>query len=454
MLNNIIFRTMKRFFITTALTLLWGGVMMAQSPTPQRDTIVGREVTYHYIPQWVDFHDTVFPDYINPAASFIVSYNYPGAFAADERYEYAELHVTDTPLNIIGLAVCAGFYPYEWQFNPVSDTDWTHARDFLGLYEHVGDSMRLLACEEFNLVDTARWMECGYDGIVPGRIATLPVYERYFEKPVTVRDSFYVSCTIRTIGLVNQTGLRDNYTIYYANYVWDGTYEYGCGIRVAERGAEDSQYPDWLFYKLMQDGYSGSPLFLFAIFDTTGMGLTPHCDSVQGLHQASAWDNNTLLLWDSVPGQVSWQLAVGLANEDPEGYRTHTVFTPSKALYNLEYNTTYAVRVRGKCEGRENFSAWSDTIQFTLSDRQGIGSAVDRYTYLYPNPASDRVAVFSSFGLSRVELYDLNGRMMYGQDCKGHSAMIDVSGWPDGTYIAIVRTQAGATSQKVTIRKN
>ena len=79
---------------------------------------------------------------------------------------------------------------------------------------------------------------------------------------------------------------------------------------------------------------------------------------------------------------------------------------------------------------------------------------MDRYTYLYPNPASDRVAVFSSFGLSRVELYDLNGRMMYGQDCKGHSAMIDVSGWPDGTYIAIVRTQAGATSQKVTIRKN
>ena len=29
---------------------------------------------------------------------------------------------------------------------------------------------------------------------------------------------------------------------------------------------------------------------------------------------------------------------------------------------------------------------------------------------------------------------------MLAQDCQGHSATIDASSWPEGTYIAIVRT--------------
>ncbi|MBR3725818.1 MAG: T9SS type A sorting domain-containing protein, partial [Bacteroidales bacterium] len=55
--------------------------------------------------------------------------------------------------------------------------------------------------------------------------------------------------------------------------------------------------------------------------------------------------------------------------------------------------------------------------------------------------------------LLRLEVYDLNGRRMLAQDCQGHSATIDASSWPEGTYIAIVRTPAGATSQKLTIKR-
>ena len=223
-------------------------------------------------------------------------------------------------------------------------------------------------------------------------------------------------------------------------------------VRVAGRGAENSRIPDWIFGNVTEE-WGMYPIFMFPIFDTMGMWAGQHCDSVSGLHQGSVWDNNTMLLWDSIPGQLAWQLAVGHADEDSDSYRVYDLTYPGKALYNLEYNVTYAARVRAQCDGMNNFSPWCDTIQFTLTDREGIASAVDRHTHLFPNPASDRFSVFSSFALLRVEVYDLNGRKMLAQDCQGHSAAIDASNWPEGTYIAVVRTPAGSTSQKITVKR-
>ncbi len=449
---------MKRTVIAVLLVVL-GGQMVAQAPAPQRDTIVGREVTYHYISQWVDPYDSVIPDnFLHdgcfPQVSGAHLHGDPCFVAQLDRLEYAELHVIDSTLDIIGIAVCPFIDTLEpiRAGNRIADPDWRHVREYVRLYEHVGDTMRQLASETFDLVDTTRWMEYGTKVVNGDYLETnyLPVVERYFEKPVTVRDSFYLSCTFRTFTDTNQLGQRYNLTMYYL--LIGGNYYRMSGIRVAERGSENSRIPDWVFFDLIEGG-GVAPIFLFAIFDTTGMSLGPRCDSVYHLNQGSVWGNNTMLLWDSTAGQVAWQLAVGRADADPEGYRVYDVETPSKALYNLEYNTTYAARVRARCNGRNNYGAWSDTIQFTLSDPQGIGAAVDCYTHLFPNPASDRIAVFSSFALVQVEVYDLNGRRMWVQDCEGHSSTIDVGGWQEGTYIAVVRTIAGTTSQKVTVAR-
>ena len=190
---------------------------------------------------------------------------------------------------------------------------------------------------------------------------------------------------------------------------------------------------------------------MFPIFDTTGIWAGQHCDSVSGLHQGSVWDNNTMLLWDSIPGQLAWQLAVGHADEDSDSYRVYDLTYPGKALYNLEYNVTYAARVRAQCDGMNNFSPWCDTIQFTLTNREGSATAVDRYTHLLPPPARDRVTVISSFPLLHVDVYSLDGRRMLSQDCNGVSATLDIVGWAAGSYIVLVRTPAGPTAQKLTV---
>lgn len=220
-------------------------------------------------------------------------------------------------------------------------------------------------------------------------------------------------------------------------------------MHIAVRSVENTVWPDWIFQRVLQ----GVPAAIFAIFDTTGMGLTPQCDTVTNLHQGSVWDYNTILLWDSTDGQVGWQLAVGRADQDTDSYRIYNLTSPSKALYNLNLNTVYAARIRAKCKGSRNYSRWSDTIHFSISEPQRIATLADRHTHLLPNPAADKVTVVSSFSLQHVEVYDLSGRKMLNRDCQGISTVLDIADWPAGNYIVLVRTPAGATTQKLTVSR-
>jgi hypothetical protein len=36
---------------------------------------------------------------------------------------------------------------------------------------------------------------------------------------------------------------------------------------------------------------------------------------------------------------------------------------------------------------------------------------------------------------ARVEVYDMNGRMVYRQEITGNVTSIDAEGWPSGTYV-------------------
>ena len=460
---------MKKILLT--LLLIAAGAELAaqtgRNPNPLRDTIIGRDPTYHYCPFWYDMHD----DSVSPGAyeAFWGPYDYcyPGKGMTDywsilPKMEYAELHITDTPLTIIGLAALPNIQieHYRTWTGAFWDTVWQHATNELRLYNHIGDSMYILASETIDLVDTDRWMEYGYTHLYDdnGREyyeeTYFPVVERYFEKPITVQDSFYVGVLYHTAADVNQLGLINYYPITYHHGAWPNiifqnlgrTYE---GRPIAIRSFENTILPDWVFPRV----FRGCPAAIFAIFDTTGMGLTPQCDTVTNLHQGSVWDYNTILLWDSTDGQVGWQLAVGRADQDTDSYRIYNLTSPSKALYNLNLNTVYAARIRAKCKGSRNYSQWSDTIHFSISEPQRIATLADRHTHLLPNPAADKVTVVSSFSLQHVEVYDLSGRKMLNRDCQGISTVLDIADWPAGNYIVLVRTPAGATTQKLTVSR-
>ena len=93
------------------------------------------------------------------------------------------------------------------------------------------------------------------------------------------------------------------------------------------------------------------------------------------------------------------------------------------------------------------------------SDTTGVGlhgaDLIYRYTTLQPNPASDRVSVLSSFGITAIEAYDPRGRLVYTNTFKHshiHTFSLDVSSWPRGTYLLRILTPAGPTTKKLLIQ--
>ena len=124
----------------------------------------------------------------------------------------------------------------------------------------------------------------------------------------------------------------------------------------------------------------------------------------------------------------------------------------------LDRCTHYTAYVRAVCN-RDTvcYSSWSDPVDVYFCDSVGGGgtenveTVANMWTYIVPNPASSRVNVYSSFRISRVEVYNLYGRRMADLKADGNSAMFDVSGWPSGVYIVTVHTQAGNVAKKLVV---
>ena len=463
-------KDMKRMLFVLLLTV--GGMAMAQAPTPPRDTMYGRNPTYLYPVGWSDYYDT---DFCKSDIVSVYSMAGPGLETHAPLHvlesEYAYCYEIDTPLTIIGMATAGYISLVETHVRQVNDTNLAHWQEYMRVYQHVGDSMVLLAEKPYNILDTTRWMRppdgrwawvC--DQILPyHELDTLyinvPVYEVYFDNPVTVTDSFYAAITWENPCL-EENGIQRSYgfTFLYEEYP-NCEWEEDLWPLLKHAGRSCFRYNfDYSDYEWTFAQYKYNHLLaLFPIIDTTGMGLNPNtvpCRVVEDLQVVSMWGNNVKMEWAEGDNTIDWQLAYGHADADPEGYAVATVTTASYTMRNLDRGVMYAARVRARCHGNENYSEWSDTVQFVLAGGgapEVIDSVADKYTYLVPNPAGESVTVASSFELRSVEVYDMNGRQVWGKECTGLSVTVDVSDWAEGTYIVVVRNLHGTATKKLVV---
>ena len=448
--------------------LLAGGMAMAQAPTPPRDTIYGRNPTYLYPEGWSDYYDTDFCKTGLVHSWSTVCLPIDGLDHKASVYGYC--YETDTALTIIGMAT-AGYIPLaETHLRQVNDTNLAHWQEYLRVYQHVGDSMVLLAEKPYNILDTTRWMrppagERGWlwDQILPYHeldtfYVNIPVYEVYFDNPVTVTDSFYAAVTWEN-PCPEENGIPRSYGFAFLSEEYPTCEMFDEGWPLVKLAGQHCSYygnegNNWGFRQ-----YRESELVaLFPIIDTTGMGLNPNtvpCGVVEDLQVVSMWGNNVKMEWAEGDNTIDWQLAYGHADADPEGYAVATVTTASYTMRNLDRGVMYAARVRARCHGNENYSEWSDTVQFVLvgGAPEVIDSVADRYTYLVPNPAGESVTVVSSFELRHVSVDDMSGQQVFDKECTGHAVVLDVSGWPSGIYIVVISNQQGTTVRKLSVSR-
>ena len=299
---------MKRMLFVLLLTV--GGMAMAQAPTPPRDTMYGRNPTYLYPVGWSDYYDT---DFCKSDIVSVYSMAGPGLETHAPLHvlesEYAYCYEIDTPLTIIGMATAGYISLVETHVRQVNDTNLAHWQEYMRVYQHVGDSMVLLAEKPYNILDTTRWMRppdgrwawvC--DQILPyHELDTLyynvPVYEVYFDNPVTVTDSFYAAITWENPCL-EENGIQRSYgfTFLYEEFP-NCEWEEDLWPLLKHAGRSCFRYNfDYSDYEWTFAQYKYNHLLaLFPIIDTTGMGLNPNtvpCRVVEDLQVVSMWGNN------------------------------------------------------------------------------------------------------------------------------------------------------------------
>jgi hypothetical protein len=74
----------------------------------------------------------------------------------------------------------------------------------------------------------------------------------------------------------------------------------------------------------------------------------------------------------------------------------------------------------------------SDETIVGIEEAHDAGFAV---AVAYPNPGKDVLNIRTGLKDARVEVYDMSGRMVCGQEITDNITVINTSSWPSGTYI-------------------
>ena len=94
----------------------------------------------------------------------------------------------------------------------------------------------------------------------------------------------------------------------------------------------------------------------------------------------------------------------------------------------------------------------SDWVSVTAEPYESIAQAVAPDVQLVPNPADGLVRVVAPDGLRGIEVYDMSGRRMLVLTDTSTESSFNVTGWPAGTYIVILRTMSGSAVQRLAVK--
>jgi hypothetical protein len=490
---------MKKIFFIFALIAVFASGLHAQNQHYHRvgDTIRGRDTIYFYqwwSEQWLsDSSNFLYYDiyYCNSYAGFPYSVPWiPNGFCSSKTLgRYVRYNYTEQPLKIAGLAACIAVMLGDSDIYPIPpDTLEPTYPEYLLLYDARSDTFPLLASVQFHHAEPVRYMEVPLRGnnylggdFFPGQLCCeeqydvnryLPVHEYYFDKPVTVYDSFYVGMTSNNILAANipleyiyPECIVSAYTIGYASStsLCPATYTDTCysaplqlykykTFKYEEGQGQLISDTNWIWHE--------DPFFslIFPIIQIDSFPAPPQyeCPEVENFRVGNEGDGSVVLLWHNHNDHLRWEVSYGPQGIAPEDGTQLIAAIPAIQIANLDSCTHYTAYIRAVCmHDSLHYSEWSEPLDICLCDTGGAAAIevplLERLTYLMPNPAADQVQVLSSYGMTRVEAYSLQGTKMADLRVRGLGATLDVADWPQGMYIVVVHTPAGNVTKKLVV---
>jgi hypothetical protein len=424
---------MKKSVFLLVFVALFLGEPFAQDTVHIRDF---RTIEKYFVPVWPD----AFPKRTYGDSIYVIGYisNMAENFSQAKEEAY-KMYSKDT-LLVYGIAASLSTM---WRLYPDSyveqiqegtlDTSCEFLYDYLRLYEADPDSLRHIGDELLvNLrytpvsyyVDLDLWNPSLFE-----RRPVIPMYERYFSTPVTVADSFYVGRRFRPdhhdgrdviLPMLSDTltyGIQ--YLAWNYDYIEDWGEYYGIVDTIQGWGY------GWLLYQLHP--------FLFPIIAPPDTTVNPNDTTVTPIDTVVN-PGDTIVVF---PGDT---LVIG--GDTIVNTGDTVIVTPGEPV--IIGGDTLVVNP-------------DDSIIVIPGGNTGVGlrpnDLIYRYTNIAPNPARNSVRITSSFGLSRIEAYDLRGRLIYeSPQLSTFSFPLSTIEWPRGTYLLRITTPAGTTTKKLLIQ--
>ena len=181
--------------------------------------------------------------------------------------------------------------------------------------------------------------------------------------------------------------------------------------------------------------------------------------TAQGSQTCPAPTNLTAVLGESHTTVIlNWQQEPNTANEWQVNYRqttedtwsTVTANATTYTLTDLVANVTYEFKVEAHCTNGLTSDA-SNTVSIQTDD-VGVQSWLEKSVTLYPNPATEMIAIAVSDAnimITDVEVYNVYGQVVetfHGTSLQGR-ATLNVSGLADGMYYVRVTTDNGVVTK-------
>ena len=454
------------------------------------DTIEMRsEIGYYAWWNFEYYYENDLPLYFEPNELPYIFAQDPLVYAMDSAV-FVQRYYTPTPLRVVGLAgVCMrarGIWP------SFGNRDTNEYKDYFVIYDAMPDSFPLVGKTEWSPYDSYRMLHLQYHLIGQGdpydttsflccrhspKEIYLPIHEYYFDSAIIVEDSFYVGGTFFG-GDTDFTGINDPTLIrtYYWTVSYGDGHEYPCeavvnyipGNCTLESGLYKSKYgfttmagspirtfadAPWVW----QDRIFGRHILIYPLVEVdTTVAPSWACLPVDNVQVTSSGRLATVT-WDVFPNYSRVRLRYGKA-QFPQSQWTEIDVT-GNTLYtitDLQPQTRYGVTMKAECDTIKKASPWSEPVTFfSGGNTEGIEGTtlLSQLTFLQPNPTKDEMTVTSSFSLKEIDIWTVDGTMVYHGGCTGHDTKVDVSWLRPGTYIVAIHTHNGTTHKRLVIAR-
>ena len=449
------------------------------------DTVQGRYTrdTDYFYQWWCDSVDRDAPllldvMFLGPVDGWRVRYNY-----------------TDRPLRIAGLAACFYFPDWILDSNGFPPDSIMTLPEYLLLFDATPDSFALKAQVPIQLSIPHRYMSF-YNHSPTGcceryfdRPGTHHLYEYYFDKPITVEDSFYVGGTNHNGTAIQWVdhgdtsyaiSIHTNGPLYYGSIEmnrYKGPVDYYLGMGYPCDTNTCPYLPDQLYrvwqaynaqvgagdtvYRLQNDF-----LVVLPIIDPDPSSLT--CHEITSPYVSIISPGSVHITWDSNDYQIAWEVSYCPEGVSPDAGTIIYCTSPSCDITVPDLTTSWKVYVRGVCSYCNGLhTVYGDWNQGSYIYRyhpqdpedpedpeEGIGDTPNsdgNNLTLHPNPAKDQVQLLSAYELSKVEIADGLGRIILSLPAEGHSSVIDISPLPKGSYVVMAYSSLGISTQRLLV---